>query len=322
MAKKSKTTTKKTQTKKDSTLYYFYSVGCGWCKRCEPIVDELNKEGYDILKLDLSDSNNQGLQKELQEKYNKQCGTPWMIDGDTGNDICGFREKDIIKKWADGEEIPAPPKPKGMPPRPPFMEAPKEDVAKWKIDYDKWLKENDHLPKNQKKTADEILDMPRPKSQPPTPPQPNSNDEQLNTWKETYQEWVNDNGHLPNLQSGDQVIERLKKQWEMQKNQQQPAGPPQSQQAFNKNMNTEYHYVVENGQKVEVHAESDYIMNLKQQYYVREPNGQLTKVVGDAGYEERVKQRTIQNKQAAPTPPMGPTAGPPTVTSEKKTEGV
>ena len=87
-------------------------------------------------------------------------------------------------------------------------------------------------------------------------------------------------------------------------------------------MNTEYHYVVENGQKVEVHAESDYIMNLKQQYYVREPNGQLTKVVGDAGYEERVKQRTIQNKQAAPTPPMGPTAGPPTVTSEKKTEGV
>ena len=27
---------------KESTLYYFYSVGCGWCKKTEPLVDELN----------------------------------------------------------------------------------------------------------------------------------------------------------------------------------------------------------------------------------------------------------------------------------------
>ena len=39
----------------ESTLYYFYSVGCGFCKRVDPIIDELNKEGHDILKLDLSD---------------------------------------------------------------------------------------------------------------------------------------------------------------------------------------------------------------------------------------------------------------------------
>ena len=39
----------------------------------------------------------------MNEKYNKQCGTPWLIDPATGNDICGFREKDIIEKWAKGE---------------------------------------------------------------------------------------------------------------------------------------------------------------------------------------------------------------------------
>ena len=38
----------------ESTLYYFYSVGCGWCKKTEPLVDELNEAGYDILKLDLT----------------------------------------------------------------------------------------------------------------------------------------------------------------------------------------------------------------------------------------------------------------------------
>ena len=27
----------------ESNLYYFYTVGCGFCKKAEPIVDELNK---------------------------------------------------------------------------------------------------------------------------------------------------------------------------------------------------------------------------------------------------------------------------------------
>jgi thiol-disulfide isomerase/thioredoxin len=40
---KSKKTTqkKKDDTPKESTLYYFYSVGCGFCKKAEPVVDEL-----------------------------------------------------------------------------------------------------------------------------------------------------------------------------------------------------------------------------------------------------------------------------------------
>ena len=315
MAKKSKTKkAKNTPVKKDSTLYYFYSVGCGWCKRCEPIIDELNKEGYDILKLDLADSNNQGLKKELETKYKVNCGTPWMIDGDTGNQICGYREKDIVKKWADGEEIPAPPKPVGMPPRPPFLDAPKDEVKQWKEDYNKWLKYNEHLPKNQKRTADEILDMPRPKSNPPAPPQPGSTDETINTWKTTYGKWVEENSHLPNLQQPDQVIDRLKKQWEMQQQRTGQMGQPTSQN-FSKNLNTEFHYVVENGQKVEVHADATYITELKQQYYYREPDGKLTKVVGDLGYEERAKQRQVHTRQAPPTPPVnsqGPVAGPPT----------
>ena len=36
----------------ESPWYYFYTVGCGFCKRAEPIVDELNKKGHNILKLD------------------------------------------------------------------------------------------------------------------------------------------------------------------------------------------------------------------------------------------------------------------------------
>ena len=32
--------------KKESTLYYFYSVGCGFCKKLDPIIDELNNHSF------------------------------------------------------------------------------------------------------------------------------------------------------------------------------------------------------------------------------------------------------------------------------------
>ena len=130
----------------ESTLYYFYSVGCGWCKKAEPIVDELNEAGYDILKLDLSEKDNQELNNQLKQKYGKQCGTPWLIDAESGNNICGFREKDIVEKWAKGEEIPEPPKPKSPPPPPPKDFKNQKEVDEWKEGYEKWVKENDHMP--------------------------------------------------------------------------------------------------------------------------------------------------------------------------------
>ena len=140
----------------ESTLYYFYSVGCGWCKKAEPIVDELNEAGYDILKLDLSEKDNQELNNQLKQKYGKQCGTPWLIDASTGNNICGFREKDIVEKWAKGEEIPEPPKPKGPPPPPPQDFDNEGEVKTWKDGYEKWVKENDHMPNLP--PADQMLD--------------------------------------------------------------------------------------------------------------------------------------------------------------------
>ena len=96
---------------KQSTLYYFYSNGCGFCKKLEPIIDKLNTEGHNILKLDLAEKDNQGLKKELSDKYKKQCGTPWLIDASNGHQVCGFRDEETIMKWVNGEDVPAPPRP-------------------------------------------------------------------------------------------------------------------------------------------------------------------------------------------------------------------
>ena len=136
----------KTSTKKESTLYYFTSTGCAFCKKVDPLVDELNNGDYNILKLDLSDKDNVGLKKELEKEYNIKCGTPLLVDANDGNHICGFRDEETIKKWADGEDIPAPPRPKSPPPVPPTDFKNKELAKKWREDYKKWIEENKHMP--------------------------------------------------------------------------------------------------------------------------------------------------------------------------------
>ena len=194
-----------------SPWYVFCSTGCGFCKKAEPVVEALNKEGYDILTLDLSEPDNAKLNQELKTEYGVQCGTPWFINADTGKGICGFREKDVIKKWLDGEDIPEPPRPTGPPPKVPFHGATKKEEKEWKTQYNRWLDDNQHLPEKQRKSVDEVLSQPRPKSEPPRPPMgPDTTEEAVDEWGEKYSKWSKENAHLPNLQPVDTVVKNFK----------------------------------------------------------------------------------------------------------------
>jgi len=146
------------KSKKESTLYYFHSVGCAFCKQIDPIVEKLNNEGYDILRLDLSEKDNQGLHREIENKYNIRCGSPFLVDGSNGKNICGQQQasEENIKKWADGEDIPEPPKPKSPPPSLPQDWDNEEMVKNWTENYEKWKDENNHIPKLQ--TSEQLLD--------------------------------------------------------------------------------------------------------------------------------------------------------------------
>ena len=138
---KKKSTSKKQPEKVGAELYYFYSLGCAWCKKLEPIVDSLNNKGYNIIKLDTGEKDNMDAKKELQEKYSFKCGTPLLIDPKSGNKICGYRDEKTVEKLANGEDIPQPPRPKSPPPKPPKIDDEK-DVTRWKKEYTKWRKDN------------------------------------------------------------------------------------------------------------------------------------------------------------------------------------
>ena len=69
----------------------------------------------------------------------------FQSNADTGENICGFREKDVLTKWLNGEHIPAPPRVKGRMPKPPLQGASEKEETTWTGEYNKWLQENDHM---------------------------------------------------------------------------------------------------------------------------------------------------------------------------------
>ncbi len=139
--KETKTSTSKKSKTLGRELYYFYSLGCAWCKKVEPHIETLNKKGYNIIKLDTGEKDNADAKKELQEKFTFNCGTPLLIDPKSGDKICGYRDLNIVQKLADGEKIPEPPRPKSPPPRPPKVDDNK-DVDRWKKEYEQWKNDN------------------------------------------------------------------------------------------------------------------------------------------------------------------------------------
>jgi len=90
-------------------LLYIMNPKCGWCKKADPVVEELVKSGYEITTLDITKPEQAERANEAKTKHNAQCGTPLFLDAESGNAACGFREKDVLEKWAKGEEMPAPP---------------------------------------------------------------------------------------------------------------------------------------------------------------------------------------------------------------------
>tara|TARA_Y100000593_G_C4204950_1_gene283791 strand:+ start:18 stop:746 length:729 start_codon:yes stop_codon:yes gene_type:complete len=209
---------KKKKTEQKHELLYIMSPNCGWCKKANPIVDELKEDGYEIKTLNVLDPEESKEANKIKAKHSAQCGTPLFLDNETGNQVCGFREKDVLEKWAKGEEIPKPVQATGPPPKLPFHGASKEEVKEWKKEYNEWYKDNKKV--QGVKKADEMLELPRPKSDPPRPPIQNPTDENLETWKKEYEEWLKENDHLPNLQPADTIIDRIKQMQNQQQKQQ------------------------------------------------------------------------------------------------------
>ena len=120
---------KNSNIKEKHDLLYIMNPNCGWCKKSDPVVEELKKDGYDITRLDVTNPEDAKTANEAKAKHNAQCGTPLFLDAETGNMACGFREKGALEPWAKGEQMEERPAPTA--PTPPQKPAPK----KYKLEY-------------------------------------------------------------------------------------------------------------------------------------------------------------------------------------------
>jgi len=165
--------------------------------------------------------------------------------------------------------------------------------------------------------GEEIPQPPQPKSPPPPPPQDleTASQEDVYKWKGEYEVWVKENDHLPNLMPFDQILQRVKSAQQARKNgpQQGAPGTPGVPAPGNSNVpssftfNNEFYYVVINGKKEVVMADTGYIQSLQQQYFQRENTGKLTKVVGDDNFNKQPSSPPTTQPQGrhkpVPVPP-------------------
>ena len=78
-----------------SELTYITSARCGWCRKADPIIEQLQKDGVEIRVLDVTIPEQQEEATLIKRKHNANCGTPFFIDAESGNSVCGFKEEQI-----------------------------------------------------------------------------------------------------------------------------------------------------------------------------------------------------------------------------------
>lgn len=86
-------------------LLEFYGETCPHCKSMEPIVEKLEKElDAKIEKYEVW--NNEENAEKMKEYDDGLCGgVPFFYNTDSKQFICGAVDYDVLKKWAEGEEV-------------------------------------------------------------------------------------------------------------------------------------------------------------------------------------------------------------------------
>tara|TARA_A100001201_G_scaffold142044_1_gene139110 strand:+ start:871 stop:1218 length:348 start_codon:yes stop_codon:yes gene_type:complete len=82
---------------------YFFDKHCYWCSQITPVIDELISNKYKIQKLSLDEPDNSRVYDLLKQKYNIECGTPLLINKNTGIALCGAAPKEAIVDWAENK---------------------------------------------------------------------------------------------------------------------------------------------------------------------------------------------------------------------------
>lgn len=79
------------------TLYDFYADWCGPCKQMDPIIDELEEEGYNVERVDVDEH------QDVANEYQVRALPTFVVekDGDVVERLVGVQSKDELVSVLD-----------------------------------------------------------------------------------------------------------------------------------------------------------------------------------------------------------------------------
>ena len=134
-----------------SPIYFFTRSGCTWCKKMQPVIEDINKTLTDEQKIEIHNidvERSRVIYDSVVRQLQIKSVTPLLYNSNIGTHLLGYRDKKNIVQFLRAENIT---QKKPLSPMPKFdiNESTKKDFANWKKSVILWYEKNKNdLPTN------------------------------------------------------------------------------------------------------------------------------------------------------------------------------
>jgi len=134
-----------------SPIYYFTRSGCGWCKKMQPSIEQINNTLSDEQKIQIHNTDEEkskSIYNSLIARYELKRIEPMLYNSNIGSYLLGYQDKKNVQQFLKANPLK---EKKPLTPMPKFDidKSTKKDFEKWKKDVILWYGKNKNdLPSN------------------------------------------------------------------------------------------------------------------------------------------------------------------------------
>ena len=134
-----------------SPIYYFTRSGCGWCKKMQPSIEQINNTLSDEQKIqihNIDEEKSKVIYNSIINRYKLKRIVPMLYNSNIGTYLIGYQDKRNVEQFLKANPLK---ERKPLSPMPTFdiQESNKKDFDNWKKSVILWYEKNKNdLPTN------------------------------------------------------------------------------------------------------------------------------------------------------------------------------
>ena len=134
-----------------SPIYYFTRSGCGWCKKMQPSIEQINNTLSDEQKIQIHNTDEEkskSIYHSIITRHKLKRIVPMLYNSNIGTYLLGYQDKKNVQQFLKANPLK---ERKPLTPMPKFDidKSTKKDFEKWKKDVILWYGKNKNdLPSN------------------------------------------------------------------------------------------------------------------------------------------------------------------------------